>query len=97
MFQKLKGAEERFLELEMLLSDPDIIKDREAYQKHVREHSVLSKIVSIYRSYKKNNEQIEESISLLKNEDPEIKELARDEIEVLGLKKEGFEKELRLL
>ncbi len=97
MFEKLKGAEDRFMELEMLLSDPDTIKDREAYQKYVREHSTLSKIVSIYRSYKKINEQIEESISLLKNEDPEIKELARDELEALGLKKGDFEKELKLL
>lgn len=97
MLDKLKGAEERFMELEMLLSDPDTIKDREAYQKYIREHSSLSKIVSIYRSYKKINEQIEESISLLKNEDPEIKELARDEIEALGLEKEELEKKLRLL
>lgn len=97
MFEKLKGAEERFMELEMLLSDPDTIKQMETYQKHVRERSALSKIVSVYRSYKKNNEQIEESMSLLKNEDPEIKELARDEIEALGLKKEDIEKELKLL
>ncbi|MGB5159363.1 MAG: peptide chain release factor 1 [Desulfobacterales bacterium] len=97
MFEKIEGAEVRFMELEMLLSDPDTIRDREAYQKYVREHSALSKIVAIYRSYKNINEQIEESISLLKNEDPEIKELARDEIEELNLKKEYLEKQLRLL
>jgi protein subunit release factor A len=37
MFDKLKGVEERFVELEKLLSDPVIVTNREVYQKYSRE------------------------------------------------------------
>ena len=53
MFEKLKGVEERFLEIEKQLSDPEIIKDRQAYQKLIREHAELNKIVSVFREYQK--------------------------------------------
>jgi len=85
------------MELETLLSDPDIIRDRDIYQKSVREHASLSKIVSVFRTYRQIAGQLEESMSFLKDGDPEIKELARDEIETLGIQKENLEKELRKL
>ena len=53
MFNKLSGVEERFLEIEKILSDPEIFQDREAYQKYSRAHSGLSKIVTVFRVYKK--------------------------------------------
>ncbi|MCK4469718.1 MAG: PCRF domain-containing protein, partial [Desulfobacterales bacterium] len=52
MFDKLKGVEERFVELEKLLSDPGILQDRDAYQKYSREHAELNKIVRVFRLYK---------------------------------------------
>jgi peptide chain release factor 1 len=97
MFEKLKGVEKRFLELEKRLSDPDVVKDREAYQKYIREHSELVKIVTVFRSYKQVMDDMDGSLELLKDSDPEIKELARDEIEALNLKKEELEDELRKL
>jgi peptide chain release factor 1 len=97
MFDNLKGVEERFMELETLLSDPEIIKNRDAYQKYVREHAGLAKIISVFRTYKHKVEELEESTILLRDGDPEIKQLARDEIESLSLKKEGLENELRKL
>lgn len=97
MFDKLKGVEERFMELETLLSDPEIIKNRDTYQKYVREHSGLAKIISVFRTYKQKLEELEESTTLLRDGDPEIKQLARDEIESLSLKKESLENELKKL
>lgn len=97
MFEKLKGVEKRFSELEKRLSDPDVVKDREAYQKYIREHSEIVKIVTVFRSYKQVMDDMDGSLELLKDSDPEIKELARDEIEALNLKKEELEDELRKL
>ncbi len=51
MFKKLKGVEERFLEIEKRLSDPKIVKDRQAYQRLIREHAELNKIVSVFNEY----------------------------------------------
>ena len=53
MIDRLTGVEDRFSEVEKLLSDPDIIQNREAYQKYTREHADLNKIVTVYRKYKK--------------------------------------------
>jgi peptide chain release factor 1 len=97
MFDKLQGVEERFSEIERLLSDPAVIQNRELFQKHAMEHAELSKIVAIYREYRRAGQQLDESLDLLKDGDPEIKNLAREEIERLTSEKEQFENELKIL
>jgi len=97
MFQKLKGVENRFIEVEKLLSDPEILQDRKAYQNYSREHADLNKIVSVLRKYKKTAKELDDSKELLKDRDPDIKEMARDEINALTLQKESFEKDLKKL
>ncbi|MCG6905327.1 MAG: peptide chain release factor 1 [Desulfobacteraceae bacterium] len=97
MFNRLKGVEERFLEIEKSLSDPAIVEDRHAYQKIVREHAELNKIVSAYRSYMQTVKELAESNELLRDGDPGIKELARDEIPALMAAKEALEVELKKL
>ncbi len=97
MFEKLKGVEKRFSEIEELLSDPDIIKDREAYQKYVREHAELSKVVTVFRTYSQVLEDLDESSELLADGDSDIKDLAREEIASLTQKKESLEEDLKKL
>jgi len=97
MFEKLIGVEERHGEVEKLLSDPKIVQDRVAYQKYVREHADLNKIVTVYRQYKQTLQNLADSQELLKDSDPEIKDLARDEIATLAREKEKFEDELKTL
>ena len=58
MFDKLKGVEERFCELEKLLSDPRIVRDREIYGKYMREHSEINEIVAVFRNYKKIHKEL---------------------------------------
>ncbi len=97
MFEKLKGVEERFLEIEKLLSDPNIVQDRDAYQKYIREHADLSKIVTVFRKYKQILNDLDDSMELLKDADPDIKDLAREEIDSLSIKKDDLENELKKL
>ena len=97
MFNKLKGVEKRFLELEELLGNPKIIQDRDLYQKYSQEHSELNKIVSVYRNYKQIIEDLEDSNELLKDADPEIKNLAREEVNSLSTEREKREEELKKL
>ena len=96
MFSNLEGVEERFQEIENLLGDPDIIKDQVTYQKHVREHAELNKIVTVYRAYKKILADIEESQALLLDGDADIKELAREELAELHRREDELEQDLRL-
>ena len=97
MFDKLTGVEERFIDIEKHLADPEVVQDRDAYQKFVREHAELNKIVTAYRKYKQTLNDLEESQELLKDADPDIKSLARDEITTLSLEKEKIEGELKAL
>jgi peptide chain release factor 1 len=97
MFDKLKGVEERFVKVEKLLSDPDLIKDQEAYRKRTKEHAELSRIVSVYRQYKQVAKDIEETKDLLKDADEDIKELAREDLSQLHERSEKLERELKWL
>ncbi|MCP4627998.1 MAG: peptide chain release factor 1 [bacterium] len=97
MFEKLLGVEERFVDVEKQLSDPKVVQDRDAYQKYVREHAELNKIVTAYRQYKQTLQNLEESQDLLKDADPEIKDLALDEIATLTREKESIESEIKTL
>ncbi len=97
MFDRLKGVENRHAELEALLSDPEVLRDQERYQRYAKEHSELSDIVNAYRAYLQASEEIEESQELLRDSDPEIKTLARDEIERLEGRTEALETELKRL
>lgn len=97
MLDKLAGVEERFDKLEGLLSDPEVIKDQQAYKHYSMEHAELSKIVSVFRKYKQVAEDIEESKDLLKESDEEIKELAREDIQSSTERLKELEGDLRWL
>jgi peptide chain release factor 1 len=97
MLEKLKGVEERFIELEKLLSDPEVVKQRDTYQKYAMEHAELSKVVAVFREYKANQAEIDDSLELLSDSDPEIKAMAKEEIDRLTGVNEALEKELNML
>ena len=97
MFDKLEKVDQRFQEIETLLSDPKIVNDRDAYQKFVREHAELGKIVVVFREYKEVLDGLKESQELLNDNDPDIKSLAREEIAELTHKKEQLETNLKTL
>jgi peptide chain release factor 1 len=97
MLDQLKGVEERFLEIEKRLSEPEIVKDRQTYQMLMREHAELNKIVMVFDEYKNTLQGIEESKDLLQDSDPEIKSLAREELAQLNHDRDQLETDLKRL
>lgn len=97
MLNKLNGVEERFGQLESLLSDPAVLQDRDAYQKYAREHAELTEIVAAYREFKSIDQELNDSLELLKDNDPEMKSLAKEEVERLSQEKERLEVKLKQL
>ncbi|MBL0714099.1 MAG: peptide chain release factor 1 [Desulfosarcina sp.] len=95
MLDKLNGVEKRFLEVEKLLSDPETVKDRAAFEKFSREHANLSRIVAAYREYKQILAHLEDSQDLLRDGDPDIKELAREEVAELTVQRDALTLELK--
>lgn len=97
MFQGLETVEARSLELDILLSNPDVMKDQKKYQQITREHSSLSEIVDSYAKYKKVKVEIDGNKELLCEDDEEIRELAKLEIDILQRQLSELEAQLKLL
>lgn len=97
MFDKLEQVEQKYHELEALLSDPAVFRDMERYQKLTRERAKLSSLVEHYQRYKKITEEIESNKELLHNDDDTLKELAKEEMATLKKEREILEETLRLM
>lgn len=97
MLKELEGLEEKYLGLERMLSDPEIMKDLNKYQKYAKEHSDLRDIIATYRSYKDLVRQIEEHRELMNDGDPDIRELASAEIEELRQELSRVKDDLKML
>jgi peptide chain release factor 1 len=97
MFEKLQAVEDHYESLERLLSDPEVIRDQERFQRCAREHSELSRLVQAWRAYRDTARQIEESKALLNEADEELKKMARDEIAELKARQAEIERDITLL
>ena len=98
MFDKLDSIEKRFKELEAQLSDTAVMQDMKKYSELMKEHASAKEIVDSYQVYKKTVSQLEEAREMAGSEsDPELKEMAKEEIKQLEEQKENQIKELRTL
>ncbi len=95
MFDKIQDLEIRFQELESLLSDPTVIANQPEFRKLSREHADLAPLIEAFRRYKKVLEELDENKELLA--DPEMKEMAEEEIGRLSEEKERLDAEIKIL
>jgi peptide chain release factor 1 len=96
MFDRLAALEERHRELESLLSRQDILGNPDEYRKVAKEHAELSPIVDALRRYRKAEAQLRENQELLRREDdPEMRELIREDTARLKEELEGLELDLK--
>ena len=95
MLDKIEELERRFQELEALLSDPVVIANQNEFRKLSREHAELSPLVDVYRRHMKVLAQIEDNRELLT--DPDMKEMAEEELKCLEEEQERLTQEIRLL
>ncbi len=97
MYDKLESLEHEFMQIESDLSDPEIFSDQEKYKRLSKSHSDLAPIVAAFREYKEVLAQIEENSELLRDSDPEMRELAESEDGRLKESKLEFEDKLKVL
>jgi peptide chain release factor 1 len=95
MFDKIEELERRYQELEALLSDPAVIANQTEFRKFSREHADLTDLVGAYRSYRRVLAEIDGNRELLA--DPEMKEMAEEELRTLAAEQERLEGEIQLL
>ncbi len=98
MREKLAQIEQRYLELGSMLSDPEVISNRNKLRDLSVEHSELSEIVAAFKLWKKADSEFVGAEELAESaEDPEMRELARIEKEDLKLEREKLREELIIL
>ncbi len=97
MFDKLDFIVEKYEELSMKVSDPDVISNQPLWQKHIKEMGEMEPIVKKYTEYKKAKESVAEAKEMLESGDEELKELAKMEIAEYEDEIPKMEDELKIL
>lgn len=97
MIDKLETIQERYHYVEEKLSDPEVLADIDQFTKFNKEYKSLSEIVEIYAQYKKTLTSLEDAELMLKDPDPEMRDIAQLEYENLKVKKKEIEEKLKLL
>ncbi|ADQ04456.1 peptide chain release factor 1 [Caldicellulosiruptor owensensis OL] len=98
MIEKLQVIEEKYLELEKKIADPDIISQTQEWQKLMKEHSNLQPIVEKFREYKRILNTIKEAEELLDTDiDEDFEKLVKEELNWAKEQKEIVERDLKIL
>lgn len=95
MLEKLRQIENRYAELESKLADPAYYSDPAVFTKLCREQRELQPVVEAYRAYAACQAQTAQAEALL--DDPELHEIAREEIEQGRVRCTELEQQLRVL
>ena len=99
MLDKLEEINARFEKLTEELGQPEVVQDQNRYRKLTQEHAGLQEIVESYQLYLKIQQQLEDNrvLSEDKDEDPEIRKLAVQEIHEMNLQMQKMQKQIELL
>jgi len=97
MFAKVKEIEERYNELEADLGDPEVVRNQKTYQTYAKEHSMLTPIITAFRKHQSLQDEILDNQSLLDDSDPEIRQLAKEELDSLSSSLSNIEQRLKIL
>lgn len=98
MFDQLDIVEERYEQLNEMLSDPEVVNNPDNLRKYSKEQADLQKTVEVYREYKQVKEDVTEIDDMLQEtKDDEEVEMLKDEKQELSQKIPELEEELKFL
>jgi peptide chain release factor 1 len=97
MFENLDEIEKRCRELSERLNTSEIFQNPLEYKRVAKEHSHLQEILEVYGRHKDLARQIDENKELLAEDEEELREMARAEIQSLKERLQETDKELTLL
>lgn len=97
LLEKLDKLGERLIEVDALLSDPETINNQNHFRELSMERAEISPVVNVYSDYKKNIVSIDSARGMLADNDPEIRELATEELKIAENRNRLLEMELQKL
>lgn len=98
MFDRLDDILIHYEELMQELNNPYVTEDQNRFRKLMKEQADLAPLVETYTEYKKQKQTVEDSLTLLEEEnDEEMRDLAKEELSEARKKIEELEQELKIL
>jgi len=99
MLEKLKKISDRYDEINVSLMNPDVVSDNEQYTKLMKEHKTLTPVIEKYHEYLKCQENLDDALEMLGESgiDPEMRQLAQEELDSAKESIEQITEQLKLL
>ena len=98
ILQKLDGLTARFEEVSMLITDPEVIADRNRFVRLTKEYKGLEELLAAKRDYEQLLANLDEARSIVMNDDdPDLKEMAREEIAAGEARLPALEEQIKLM
>ncbi len=94
---KLEQLKDRYEEVSALLSDADVINDQNRFKELSKEFAELEPVVKCFNDYTSSQDAIEEAEQLLKDPDPDMREMAKEELEASQSRLEALDSQLQIL
>ena len=94
---KLEQLTDRYEEVSALLSDSDVISDQNRFKELSKEYAELEPVVKCFADYTASQEAIEEAKLLLKDPDPDMRDMAKEELSEAEAKIEELDGQLQIL
>lgn len=99
IFKKLNSADERYREIEQMLTLPEVVSNNKQYRELIKEYKYLEPIIVKYREYKDTEKLSSDSLEMMNDRtlDGELRELAEEEYKEAKASLETIFEELRIL
>ena len=98
MLDKLEAINARYQEIEQQMNDPQITSDLKRFVKLSKDYKDLQPVIAAYHDYKALIDSIAECKDLLANEkDPELREMAKEELGSCQERKEKMEEDIKVM
>ena len=99
IFKKLAKAEDRYREIEQMITLPEVVSDRKKYSELIREYKSLEPVIEKFREYKEAEKNMKDSDEMMRDSslDSELRELAEDEFKSYREACESLTEELKIL
>ena len=97
IFDKLQSIDARYHELTGLLADPAVQSDPAKYREHAKALSEIQPLVEKYGEYTETERQIAQAEEIARGTDPDMRELAQEELRSLVARRDSLAGELKVL
>nr|WP_314565101.1 peptide chain release factor 1 [uncultured Pseudomonas sp.] len=95
LLHKLDGLQDRFEELTALLGDAEVISDQTQFRAYSKEYAELEPVNQTFTEYRKVQADLEGAQALLKDNDPDLREMAEEEVGTAKARLQELEDELQ--